>query len=212
MRFILKQALPQTTENKKHKNSSHREKAKAILSVEEFLCFMKQYILKRRNIFPKLPHNFPASPFPPRAPPPFPEIARKGGDNVEKEFYIIIDGEKVQVTEEVYRAFKRPAWAERKRRMIRADMERSLDLFLESGFDIPSDAALVDEIVEDRWMIDSLSNALHELTTDERSLIDALFYQEKSEREIANEIGISSVAVHKRKHKILEKLHEMMKK
>lgn len=129
---------------------------------------------------------------------------------MEKGYYIIINGEKVQVTEEVYRAFKRPAWTERKRREVRADMERSLDVFLNDGFDIPSDDALVDEIVEDKLLLDMLLTALEELTADERSLIDALFYQEKSEREVANQNGISHQAVHKKKARILEKLKKLL--
>ena len=60
-------------------------------------------------------------------------------------------------------------------------------------------------------MLEMLLAALAELTDDERSLIDSLFYQEKSEREIAGEIGISSIAVHKRKHKILSKLRGILK-
>ena len=36
---------------------------------------------------------------------------------MNKDYYILIDGEKVPVSEEVYRAFKRPAWTERKRRL-----------------------------------------------------------------------------------------------
>ena len=127
------------------------------------------------------------------------------------EYYITIYGEKVQVTEEVYRAFKRPAWAERKRRMVRADMERSLDLFMDNGFDIPSDDALVDEIVEDKLLLDMLFVALEELTADERYLIDALFYQEKSEREVAGETGRSKTSIHKQKEKILNKLKNLFK-
>ena len=38
---------------------------------------------------------------------------------MDKEFFIVIDGEKVPISEEVYRAFKRPLWTERKRRQVR---------------------------------------------------------------------------------------------
>lgn len=128
------------------------------------------------------------------------------------EYYITIDGEKVQVAEEVYHAFKRPAWAERKRRMVRADMERSLDLFMDDGFDIPSDDTLVDEIVEDKLLLDMLLVALEELTADERSLIDALFYQEKSEREVAREMSVPRNTLVYRKNKILDKLKKILEK
>ena len=32
-----------------------------------------------------------------------------------KEYYLTIDGQKIPVTEDVYRAYKQPVWAERKR-------------------------------------------------------------------------------------------------
>ena len=140
------------------------------------------------------------------------EILKKGGvDMMDKEYFIVIDGEKIPVSVEVYHAFKRPLWAERKRRKVRIEHERSLDIFMDSGSDIPSKGALVDEIVEDKLMLDMLFVALAELTDDERGLIDALFFDEKSEREVSHDIGISSVAIHKRKHKILNKLQKFLK-
>lgn len=129
---------------------------------------------------------------------------------MEKEFLIIIDGEKVPVTEEVYRAFKRPAWAERKRRKVRADHERSLEAFMDEGQDISSGDPLVDEIVEDKLMLDMLFAALAELTDDERGLIEALFYQERSEREAAQDLGVPQTTLNYRKKKILKWLKEKL--
>ena len=129
---------------------------------------------------------------------------------MDKEFFIVIDGEKVSVSEEVYRAFKRPLWTERKRRQVRAEHERSLEQFSEDGFDVPDESALVDEIVEDKLMLDMLFAALAELTDDERGLVDALFFDEKSEREVAREVGISQPAIHKRRNRILEKLKNLL--
>lgn len=125
-----------------------------------------------------------------------------------KDYFIVIDGEKVPVSEEIYRAFKRPAWAERKRRAVRADKERSLDAFLDDGLEIPDRQALVAEIVEDKLLLDMLFEALAELTEDERGLIDALFYEDKSERQIARETGIPQKTVNNRKKAILKKLRK----
>ena len=75
---------------------------------------------------------------------------------MNKDYFIVIDGEKVPVSEEVYRAFKRPAWAERKRRQVRADHELSLEAFAGDGFDIPSGDPLVDEIVADKLLLNML--------------------------------------------------------
>lgn len=126
-------------------------------------------------------------------------------------YYIRINGENVPVSEEVYRAYRQPVWRETKRSEVRSDHEYSYERMLEDGMEIASRETLVENIVEDKLMLDMLLAALNELTADERNLIDALFYQGKSEREVAGEIGISSIAVHKRKHKILSKLRKLLK-
>jgi len=123
---------------------------------------------------------------------------------MDKEYFIELNGRQIPVGKEVYDAFKRPAWKERKRSQVRAEKELSLEAFADAGFEIPSGEALVDEIVEDKLLLDMLSKALSELTEEERVLIDELFFNDKSEREIAREIGVSQPAIHKRRNRILE--------
>ena len=129
---------------------------------------------------------------------------------MKKEYYITIDGKDVPVTEEVYHAFKRPAWTERKRRETRSENERSLEAFTDDGFDIPSEQALVDELVEDKLLLDMLFNALRELTDDERDLVNALFYEEKSERELSKDTGVPHPTIHSRKVSVLQKLKRLL--
>ena len=128
---------------------------------------------------------------------------------MEKERYIYINGEKVPVTEEVYRAYKRPAWREHKRK----ERERengttplSLERFAEGGYDIPSGDALVDEIVADKLLLDMLMSALDKLTAEERGLIDALYYEKNSIRELAAKTGKSKSAIQRAKDRVIEKL------
>ncbi len=140
---------------------------------------------------------------------------------------IEIDGEQVPVTEEVYHAYKRPQWAENKRneRAKRCRDEKgnrctqdcrlcekprlgstlSLDKFSEDGFEV-SDPVDISELVADKLLLEQLYIALHELDSDELSLVQALFFGDRSERDYAAEIGISHQAVGKRKKKIIEKL------
>ena len=125
-------------------------------------------------------------------------------------YYIRKNGQKVPVSEEVYRTYKRPAWAEAKRRAARAERERSLDALMDEGLEFPDEQALVADIVEDKLLLDMLLEALAELTEDERGLIDALFYEEKSERQIAAETGVPRKTLAYRKTKILDKLKKMM--
>jgi RNA polymerase sigma factor (sigma-70 family) len=126
-----------------------------------------------------------------------------------KEYFIVIDGEQVPVDEDTYYAFKRPAWAERKRRQVRVEKERSLDAFMDAGYDVPSDA-LVSEIVEDKLLLETLYAALAELADDERELINTLFFDEKSERDVSRETGVPRKTIAYRRNKVLEKLRKLI--
>jgi len=131
---------------------------------------------------------------------------------MDKEYFIELNGRQIPVSKEVYYAFKRPAWRERKRRQVREEKELSLEAFADAGFEIPSGEALVDEIVEDKLLLDMLSKALSELTEEERYLINELFYQEKPERMVAKETGVSQNTVNYHKNRILEKLRRLLEK
>ena len=62
---------------------------------------------------------------------------------------------------------------------------------------------------EELWL---LRTALLQLTAEEKALVDALFYQELTEREYAQQLGISQKGVNKRRHKVLAKLKKIIKK
>lgn len=70
---------------------------------------------------------------------------------------------------------------------------------------------LTEQIVEDRLMLELLMSALADLTEDERELINEIYFQEKTEREIARRKAVSNGAIHKRKEKILKKLKKYFK-
>ena len=61
---------------------------------------------------------------------------------------------------------------------------------------------------EELWL---LRTALLQLTAEEKALVDALFYQELTEREYAQQLGISQKGVNKRRHKVLAKLRKIIK-
>ncbi len=130
---------------------------------------------------------------------------------VPRTFYILTNGERIPVSQEVYYAYKRPEWREAKRRGVRSNRELSLESFAEEGFCIPSDKSLVDEIVADKLLLELLMSEMNKLADDERSLIDALFIEEKSEHELAQALGVSQPAVHKRRNSVLVKLRNLLK-
>ena len=138
--------------------------------------------------------------------------------------HIWIDGQLIEVTEEVYDAYMK---GDRKIRYFEADLktervvldedghvkrvipsrEDSLDrLTDDNAAQFPDTQESVEEVVLRRLSIDELHEAFTYLNEKEWHLIDALFFQEMTEREYAKRIGISQPAVHKQKNRILAKL------
>ena len=55
-------------------------------------------------------------------------------------------------------------------------------------------------------IIEKLPEAVATLTEEEKELVYQLYFNHKSERQLALETGISNVAINKRKNKVLSKL------
>ena len=145
--------------------------------------------------------------------------------------YIEINGEQIPVTEDVYRAYKRPLWAEHKRKerekrcrdsngnrctrdCSQCDKQRtgsalSLDRLAEDGVDI-ADPTDFTTFIEDEQIVEALHTALDKLDPLDRKIID-LFSSGKSEREVAAVVGMSQKGVNKRKTRIFAELREHLK-
>ena len=90
--------------------------------------------------------------------------------------------------------------------------EDSYERLLEEH-NLPVDGqADVENAVLNRMLREQLYEAIRNLEEGEQYLIIQLFYEDKSERELAAELGISQKAVNKRRHKILRKLKKFLEK
>ena len=65
----------------------------------------------------------------------------------------------------------------------------------------------MESVVLHKMEVDRLHTALSLLAPEERALIQALFFEEKTERQYADELGVYRNAVHVRKMKVLKKLN-----
>ena len=128
-----------------------------------------------------------------------------------KRKYVWLHGKEIYVSDEVYNEYYRSIWREEKYDAVWDDRQYSLDELFDKGFEAVSDEKLVDEIVSDKILLDELFSALAELTNDERSLIHALFFEEKSERILSTETGIPQKTINNRKRAILKKLRKFFK-
>lgn len=159
----------------------------------------------------------------------------KNKDFYDGAWHLTIEDQVVEVTEDVYRAYKQPLWAEHKRKerekrciisngkggtkrcmedcstcnKQRTGSVLSLDKFSADGFDVP-DSVNIDGLVEDKLLLEELFAALDELDPENRRITE-LFSMGKTEREISDCIGRSQKTINNRKLKIFAQLRELLK-
>ena len=139
-----------------------------------------------------------------------------------------INGEYIDVTDEIYTVyfkgqrkmsyFEKDLKSERVVKDKNGDIKKiipsredSLDRLLSDNLRQFSDnSESVETVVQTNDEIDKLHIALKQLSANEWVIIKMLFYDEMSERDTAKVLGISQVAVNKRKHRILKKLKKII--
>lgn len=73
------------------------------------------------------------------------------------------------------------------------------------------EGASPEEALIERDELERLRCAIRRLEPEERELVKALFFEDKSERQYAESLGISQKAVNKRWHKVRAKIKNFMK-
>lgn len=133
----------------------------------------------------------------------------------QKRKFIPLHGMLMEVTPEQYAEFYRIQ--NRQRYMDRRSADNgdiSVDMLTTdefNGTDILVDPGeSVDELVIRRMQTNKLLDCLSLLEQAEQLLIRDLFYNGLTERDTAQKYGVSQVAIHKRKLRILKKLKNMM--
>lgn len=135
-------------------------------------------------------------------------------------YYLYIDGQAVPVSEQVYRAYQH---YERKEEYFSYDLktekfqketatflpsrEDSYERLLEKDRQFAASGVSVEEqAVSSVW----LEELLQCLSAGERVILHKLYFEDKSERNVSIELGISKTALHHRKVKLLQKLKNFL--
>lgn len=129
---------------------------------------------------------------------------------MKKEYYIIVDGKKVFVSEEVYKMY----WKDTNHAnyLERVDRKHGLLYFSEMDKDdhlvdnIPDKNVDVEKLVEMKALIDRLNIAMNSLTKDEREIVERLFFEDESLSSVAKRKKVSYQAIQSKKNTILAKL------
>ena len=88
--------------------------------------------------------------------------------------------------------------------------EDSFERLVEQSVQFREETLSLDEWIIRRLEIEQLHKALNVLSDDERYLIIQLYFEERTEREVAEELGVYHNAVHKQKMRILAKLRKIL--
>ena len=140
---------------------------------------------------------------------------RENNQSYMDKLFIPIQGCLLEVMREQYTDFYRDK--ERWRYLRKLDIKNSLlslDGFVDgegNALDFIADEAVdIAETVVDAVMVDKLKAALPLLSDSEQALIQAIFFDGFSEREVGLRLGLTQSVVNKRKAKILAKLRKIM--
>ena len=141
---------------------------------------------------------------------------RRETDRTYKDKLLIpVQGCLLEVVREQYADFYREK--ERLRYLKKLDASHrllSLEGFTDSEGNVivfvVDDAADVAETVVRAAMVDRLKTVLSLLSDSEQALIQAIFFEELSEREVGRRLGITQSVVNKRKAKVLAKLRKIL--
>ena len=145
--------------------------------------------------------------------------------------YIEVNEQKVLVSEEVYRAYKRPAWTERQRKRrawrCRINGHRcmkdcstcsrladgahlSLEQMQEDGLDILSSEVSPEDVVIQKVMLEELNKVMEQLSPKDKTILK-LFGEGMSDRRIAQRTGIPQTTVSYRRKRLIQFLREELK-
>lgn len=144
------------------------------------------------------------------------KLERSDKSYVDK-FFLPLHGMLMEVTEQTYREYYRDKRRQKyidERSKLNGDVSyNALDTDEMLGEDVFADTKTdVEAEVINKMTVAELRKAFLLLSPDERELIKILFIGGVTERKASEMYGVSQVAIHKRKNRILAKLKDFLEK
>ncbi len=133
---------------------------------------------------------------------------------MKKEYYLYVNGQKVRVSEQIYKVY----WREKEHEKYLEQVDKKNHLLFFSSLDhdghfvdsIIDESVDVEKIVETQMMIEALRHSLSKLTAEERDIIERLYFNDETLSSIASEKKVSYQAIQDRKNNILLKLRKFI--
>ena len=131
-----------------------------------------------------------------------------------KEYYLYVRGQKVKVSEDIYKVY----WREKEHEKYLEQVDKKNHLLFFSSLDhdgnfennLEDKNVDVEKVVATQIMIEALRNAMSKLNEEEREIIERLYFNDETLRAVAKTKNISHPTLIKRRDKILEKLKKFI--
>jgi DNA-directed RNA polymerase specialized sigma subunit len=131
-----------------------------------------------------------------------------------KEYYLYVNGQKVKVSEDIYKVY----WREKEHEKYLEQVDRKNHLLFFSSMDhdghfvnnIVDESVDVEKIVETQMMIEALRRAISRLNDEEKDIIERLYFDDETVRSVAKLKDTTHPALIKRRNKILKKLKKLI--
>lgn len=131
-------------------------------------------------------------------------------------FQLPADGKMIEVTEEQYREFYK--YARREKYLEEQDVEHNVyhysnldtdEILGEEMFSYPDEVCVEDRVI-DKMLRETMLRCVGELSKEDQLLIHALYYQGKTVRDYANELGFCEKTIRNMRKRVLLKLKTNM--
>jgi len=130
------------------------------------------------------------------------------------KYTIVVKSKRVEVSGAVYHAYHKKREAERYQKKLIHQFELSLERYQDEGvnveFLITRFQPSIEDMLIEQEQLRKLHIALDALTVEDRLLIHELFFNGKSERILAGELGVPRMTLSDRKHRIIKKMKKVI--
>lgn len=116
----------------------------------------------------------------------------------------------VEVSDEFYELYRNMEKREFLSNRRYSRRTQSLEHSLDNGWDIEDPILDISEICEDRETANKLHIAISSLSPSQQLLLKKVFWEYKTQKEIAQEENVSLVAIHRRLERILGRLKKIL--
>ena len=132
-----------------------------------------------------------------------------------KEYYLYVNGQKVKVSEQIYKVY----WREKEHEKYLEQVDKKNHLLFFSSLDhdgnfvdnLADESVDVEKIIETQILIETVRNAVSRLNDEERDIIERLYFNDETLSSVARSKKVSYQAIQWRKNNILKKLKVILK-